>query len=148
MRESNMFTFNISHQQNCHSLPQLPYNLVLLLPSLPANLPPQLCDYLQRVLVPSTKSVNNQGNEHNSLCLASFTVFPHFDVKGVLDSFFSFPGDLSNKLLLKWVDHRDIKRSIFAIGPEGEQDISRVGVGDVCFFLTMRCFNDAMFSNS
>ena len=24
----------------------------------------------------------------------------------------------------------------------------RVGVGDVCFFLTMRCFNDAMFSNS
>ena len=43
----------------------------------------------------------------------------------MLDSFFSFPGDLSNKLLLKWVDHRDIKRSIFAIGPEGEQDISR-----------------------
>ena len=25
---------------------------------------------------------------------------------------------------------------------------SRLGVGDVCFFLTMRCFNDAMFSNS
>ena len=23
-----------------------------------------------------------------------------------------------------------------------------VGVGDVSFFLTMRCFNDAMFSNS
>ena len=23
-----------------------------------------------------------------------------------------------------------------------------LGVGDVCFFLTMRCFNDAMFSNS
>ena len=23
-----------------------------------------------------------------------------------------------------------------------------VGVADVCFFLTMRCFNDAMFSNS
>ena len=22
----------------------------------------------------------------------------------------------------------------------------RLGVGDVCFFLTMRCFNDAMFS--
>ena len=28
--------------------------------------------------------------------------------------------------------------------PVGEQ----IGVGDVCFFLTMRCFNDAMFSNS
>ena len=24
----------------------------------------------------------------------------------------------------------------------------RIGVADVCFFLTMRCFNDAMFSNS
>ena len=24
----------------------------------------------------------------------------------------------------------------------------QLGVGDVCFFLTMRCFNDAMFSNS
>ena len=24
----------------------------------------------------------------------------------------------------------------------------QIGVGDVCFFLTMRCFNDAMFSNS
>ena len=23
-----------------------------------------------------------------------------------------------------------------------------LGVGDVCFFLTMRCFNEAMFSNS
>ena len=23
-----------------------------------------------------------------------------------------------------------------------------LGVGDACFFLTMRCFNDAMFSNS
>ena len=23
-----------------------------------------------------------------------------------------------------------------------------IGVGDVCFFLAMRCFNDAMFSNS
>ena len=42
----------------------------------------------------------------------------------MLDSFFSFPADLSDKLL-KWADHRDIKRSIFAIGPEGEQDISR-----------------------
>ena len=29
----------------------------------------------------------------------------------------------------------------------GENE-ERVGVGDVCFFLTMRCFNDAMFSNS
>ena len=26
--------------------------------------------------------------------------------------------------------------------------VMMVGVGDVCFFLTMRCFNDAMFSNS
>ena len=26
--------------------------------------------------------------------------------------------------------------------------VCRTGVGDVCFFLTMRCFNDAMFSNS
>ena len=25
---------------------------------------------------------------------------------------------------------------------------SWLGVGDVCFFLTMRCFNDSMFSNS
>ena len=75
--------------------------------------------------MPSTKNVNNQGNEHNSLCLASFTVFPHFDVKCVLDSFFSFPGDLSNQLLLQRIDNGDIKRSIFAIGPEGEQDISK-----------------------
>ena len=28
------------------------------------------------------------------------------------------------------------------------REICDVGVGDVCFFLTMRCFNDAMFSNS
>ena len=26
--------------------------------------------------------------------------------------------------------------------------LCEIGVGDVCFFLTMRCFNDAMFSNS
>ena len=75
--------------------------------------------------MPSTKSVHNLRNENGSLCLASFTVFPHFDIKGVLDSFFTFPGDLPNKLLLKGVDNGDIKRSIFAIGPEGEQDISK-----------------------
>ena len=28
------------------------------------------------------------------------------------------------------------------------QQLEEIGVGDVCFFLTMRCFNDAMFSNS
>ena len=27
-------------------------------------------------------------------------------------------------------------------------ELVALGVGDVCFFLTMRCFNDAMFSNS
>ena len=27
-------------------------------------------------------------------------------------------------------------------------DAPPIGEGDVCFFLTMRCFNDAMFSNS
>ena len=30
----------------------------------------------------------------------------------------------------------------------GQLVIVVVGVADVCFFLTMRCFNDAMFSNS
>ena len=30
----------------------------------------------------------------------------------------------------------------------GGEEEKEVGVGDVCFFLTMRCFNDAMFSNS
>ena len=43
----------------------------------------------------------------------------------MLDSICSFPGDLSSKLLLKRIDNRDVKGSIFAIGPEGEQDISR-----------------------
>ena len=31
---------------------------------------------------------------------------------------------------------------------DNTQSEAAVGVGDVCFFLTMRCFNDAMFSNS
>ena len=61
----------------------------------------------------------------NTIPSASFTVFPHFDVKCVLDSFFSFPGDLSNQLLLQRIDNGNIKRSIFAIGPEGKQDIGR-----------------------
>ena len=43
----------------------------------------------------------------------------------MLDSLFSFPGDLSSKLLLKRIDNRDVESSIFAIGQEGEQDISR-----------------------
>ena len=61
--------------------------------------------------MPSTKSVHNQRNENDSLCLASFTVFPHFDIEGMLDSVFFLNGDLSSKLL--------------HLGPEGEQDISR-----------------------
>ena len=43
----------------------------------------------------------------------------------MLDSLFSFPGDLSSKLLLKRIDNRDVESSTFAIGQEGEQDISR-----------------------
>ena len=75
--------------------------------------------------MPSTKSVHNQGIENDSLCLASFTVFPHFDIEGMLDSVFLLTGDLSSKLLLKRIGNRDVKGSIYAIGPEGEQDISR-----------------------
>ena len=43
----------------------------------------------------------------------------------MLDSVFFLTGDLSSKLLLKRIDNRDVKSSIFAIGQEGEQDISR-----------------------
>ena len=43
----------------------------------------------------------------------------------MLDSLFFFPDNLSSKLLLKRIDNRDVKSSIFAIGQEGEQDISR-----------------------
>merc|ERR1712012_1146693 len=42
-----------------------------------------------------------QRDENDSLCLASFTVFPHFDIEGMLDSVFFLTGDLSSKLLLK-----------------------------------------------
>ena len=65
--------------------------------------------------MPSTKSVHNQRNENDSLCLASFTVFSHFDIEGMLDSVFFLTGDLSSKLLLEG-QH---------LGPVGEQDISR-----------------------
>ena len=51
--------------------------------------------------MPSTKSVHNQRNENDSLCLASFTVFSHFDIEGMLDSVFFLTGDLSSKLLMK-----------------------------------------------
>ena len=77
---------------------QLPHYLLLL----HLSVPPQLGDNLQWVLVPSTKSVHNQKNENDSLCLASFTVFPHFDIEGMmLDSVFFLTGDLSSKLLMK-----------------------------------------------
>ena len=76
---------------------QLPHYLLLL----HLSVPPQLGDNLQWVLVPSTKSVHNQKNENDSLCLASFTVFPHFDIEGMLDSVFFLNGDLSSKLLMK-----------------------------------------------
>merc|ERR1712143_61788 len=75
----------------------MPYYLLLLL----LTVPPQLGDNLQRVSVPSTKAVHNQRDENDSLCLASFTVFPHFDIEGMLDSVFFLTGDLSSKLLLK-----------------------------------------------
>ena len=65
------------------------------------HVPPQLGDNLHRVLVPSAKSVHNQRNENDSLCLTSFTVFSHFDIEGMLDSVFFLTGDLSSKLLLK-----------------------------------------------
>ena len=67
-------------QQNGHSLPQLSHNLLLLLPSLPADLPPKLGDHLQRFLVPPTKSVHKKRNEHNTLCLTPVAVLSHLDV--------------------------------------------------------------------
>jgi len=44
--------------------------------------------------------------------------------------------------------HGDRRGGWRAGGGGGEEAALGVGVGDVCFFLTMRCFNDAMFSNS
>ena len=81
------------------SLQQLFHPHYLLL--LHLSVPPQLGDNLHRVLVPSAKSVHNQRNENDSLCLTSFTVFSHFDIEGMLDSVFFLTGDLSSKLLLK-----------------------------------------------
>ena len=43
----------------------------------------------------------------------------------MLDSVFFLTGDLSSKLLLKRIDNRYVESIIFAIGQEGEQDISR-----------------------
>ena len=108
------------------SLQQLFHPFLIIISSSPFSVClPSLGDNLHRVLVPFAKSAHNQRNEYDSLCLASFTVFPHFDIEGMLDSICSFPGDLSSKLLLKRIDNRDVKGSIFAISPEGEQDISR-----------------------
>ena len=46
----------------------------------PADLPPELGDHLQRVLVPPTKSVHKKRNEHNTLCLTPVAVLSHLDV--------------------------------------------------------------------
>ena len=108
------------------SLQQLFHPFLIIISSSPFSVClPSLGDNLQRVLVPFAKSAHNQRIEYDSLCLASFTIFPHFDIESMLDSICSFPGDLSSKLLLKRIDNRDVKGSIYAIGPEGEQDISR-----------------------
>ena len=52
----------------------------------PADLPPELGDHLQRVLVPPTKSVHKKRNEHNTLCLTPVAVLSHLDDKTVWDS--------------------------------------------------------------
>ena len=84
------------------SLQQLFHPFLIIISSSPFSVClPSLGDNLHRVLVPSAKSVHNQRNEYDSLCLASFTVFPHFDIEGMLDSVFFLTGDLSSKLLLK-----------------------------------------------
>ena len=51
----------------------------------------------------------------------------------------------AKKLRTEWLGWRQI---FWAGKPASRQIQKHVGVGDVCFFLTMRCFNDAMFSNS
>ena len=98
LRQPGFCTAPSSFSQATPQVFQLPH-YCLLLP--PLRVPPQLGDNIHRVLVPSTKSVHNQRNENDSLCLASFTVFPHFDIEGMLDSVFFLTGDLSSKLLLK-----------------------------------------------
>ena len=77
---------DVPNQQNGNSLPQLSHNLLLLLPCLPADLPPELGDHLQRVLVPPTKSVHKKRNEHNTLCLTLVPALSHLDDKRVWDS--------------------------------------------------------------
>ena len=115
------------------------YLLVIISPGLGIAPPaPQGLSYpprertLPRTTIHDSLQHHNQRNEYDSLCLASFTVFPHFDIEIMLDSICSFPGDLSSKLLLKRIDNRDVESSIFAIGPEVEWSNVMV-MGDIPF---------------
>ena len=85
----------------------------------------QACDGSQGKRVSAPKSVHCQWGKGDPLIVAPLFVLPHLPVMGALYSSLPFLGGTHHQARLEWIDHRNIKGAVLAIGPEGDQNIRR-----------------------
>ena len=72
--------------------------------------------------VPAPKSVQCQWGEGDPLIGAPLFVLPHLPVMGALYSTLPSLEGTHHQACLEWIDHRNIKGAVLAIGPEGDQN--------------------------
>ena len=97
----------------------------LLLAHILGKLTAKPVDGSQGNRVPAPKSVHCQWGEGDPLIGAPLFVLPHLPVMGALYSTLPFLGGTHHQARLEWIDHRNIKGAVLAIGPEGDQNIRR-----------------------
>ena len=69
--------------------------------------------------------VHCQWGEGHPLIGVPLFGLPHLPVMGALFSTLPFLGGTHHQARLEWIDHRNIKGAVLAIGPEGDQNIRR-----------------------
>ena len=98
----------------------------LLLAHILGKLTAKPVDGSQGNRVPAPKSVHCQWGEGDPLIGAPLFVLPH--LPGVMGALYSTLPSLEgthHQARLEWIDHRNIKGAVLAIGPEGDQNIRR-----------------------
>ena len=119
----------VPDDEDAQPLAQVSHHLVLVLPQVPGQLPPQLDDSGQANLVPAAEGVDSKWEEGDCLSVAPLLILPQLGLVCMLHCTVPLLWGSCHQSLLEGVDHGDVEGGIASLGPDGDQDVRRPVVG-------------------